>query len=785
VQQRATGNQNVQIADVVGSTIYVTFGGGRRRVPLEPARIGIGDHVDSAARLLKARSGVIPYTARAQLMSELEQWTRSPDPFGGWIVGGRGGSGKTHLGVELCNRMDATWLCGMLTQGADQGALEALVDAAMPRLVVVDYAESRVEQLVAMLPELAASGTEQHPVRVLLLVRARRGADWKAGLRYHSDSLDAVIDDMEVRPLEELPLAESERADVFEAAASMLSQRVGGGDHPPEPPDDLATEVFASPLMVVIRAYLEVRGGPSGDASRTTAGELFDELLTHERRYWRFSAQTRQLGIDDVLAQQVVALATLAGAVDERHAKDLLRLLPDLANASNERLGQIARWAHRLYAGPAWWNPLEPDRVGEHLVARTFADLGGEDAPIHTGDEADVLAGVLATDEPARLIHPLDLYARAIPDHVRLAEAVTTVLNSDVPRLCGAAAAQAASATRDELLLGDATVAATLERVLGLVTLDARAWAGAHDALPQRPDVIITPLGLTVIANAVEALRPLAREDPGRYLAILDAGLNNLSNRLVEMGRYEESLAAMQEAIPISRILAEDASDASEVNLARSLMNLAAGFDHMERHHEGLIAIQDAVTIYRRLIDNGAPVDDEYAMALNNLSNALAGEGRDDEALVAVQDAVEIDRKLAGVDPEAFAPHLGSSLNNLGIRLRKVGRREDALTAMQESVAVRQRLALMNPAAYEPDAATSLHNLSIHLDQAERLDESIQAIRDAIAIRRRLAEANRSAYGHDLAQSLHSLANRLHKAGRDDEGDQARREARTVEAELG
>ena len=101
---------------------------------------------------------------------------------------------------------------------------------------------------------------------------------------------------------------------------------------------------------------------------------MFDELLAHEQRYWRVSDEACGLGCDAVLRQRVVSLATLAGAVDEAHAVELLRLLPDLANASSERCGRIARWAHGLYPGPAWWNALEPDRIGEHLVARTFAD---------------------------------------------------------------------------------------------------------------------------------------------------------------------------------------------------------------------------------------------------------------------------------------------------------------------------------------------------------------------------------------------------------------------------
>ena len=63
-----------------------------------------GRRVASPARLLRARSGVIPYTARAGLLDELDAWARSPEPFAACLVGGRGGAGKTRLGVELCER---------------------------------------------------------------------------------------------------------------------------------------------------------------------------------------------------------------------------------------------------------------------------------------------------------------------------------------------------------------------------------------------------------------------------------------------------------------------------------------------------------------------------------------------------------------------------------------------------------------------------------------------------------------------------------------------------------
>lgn len=80
--QWAVGNQNVQIHDVTGSTIHVTFDKQRREVPLEPAVAGVGRSA-SPARLIRARSGVVPFAARSGLIEDLEGWARTDLGFAG------------------------------------------------------------------------------------------------------------------------------------------------------------------------------------------------------------------------------------------------------------------------------------------------------------------------------------------------------------------------------------------------------------------------------------------------------------------------------------------------------------------------------------------------------------------------------------------------------------------------------------------------------------------------------------------------------------------------------
>src|SRR5262249_11812163 len=139
----------------------------------------------------------------------------------------------------------------------------------------------------------------------------------------------------------------------------------------------------------------------------TTRTELLDGLLRHEDRYWSQMAEAARLSVDETLRRRVVALATLAGtgtSESETVAAGLLRLVPDLTETIEERRRALARWVHDLYPGLAWWNPVEPDLIGEHLVATTY------------GNQPEVLAGVLTKRRADALVQPLRLLSRAARD---------------------------------------------------------------------------------------------------------------------------------------------------------------------------------------------------------------------------------------------------------------------------------------------------------------------------------------------------------------------------------
>jgi hypothetical protein len=771
-QQWVSGNQNVQIAGVgAGATIQVSIGAALPVwMPLRQAEVPIGAQVQSPARLMRARAGVVPFVDRAGLVSGLDEWIGRPDPFAAYLVGGRGGAGKTRLGVHLCIQAAARgWVCGLLTSKVDPAEGAALAHLPSPRLVVVDYAESRTEQLEVLLPLLAAQATEVWPVRVLLLVRAlqRTGQDWRTPLRIRrSDELERILDETEVQVLDDTPLDVSSREALFTSAADAFAARLPG-DHaaPSRASVDLSGAAFANPLLLTIAAYLAVHDPDRAVPDSRAA--LLGELAGHEDAYWQASAHTARVQINaENLRAKVVALATLAGADSEQEAAQLLALLPELADAKAERRYELAGWVSRQYPGPRWWNQLEPDLLGEYLVAQ------------HLTSQPEVLAGVLRGRNAAALAQPLDLFARATVDYPMLAMALRPVLEESLVDLCQTAIDQAASQTDMELPHGGKTAAAALTRLIGVINIDAQLLSAAASLFPPGPNQILSPLKLILTSQLVEHRRQQAVVNPAAYEPDLAMSLTSLSVRLADVGRQEEGLAAIEQAVEIRRKLAQANPAAYEPGLAMSLNNLSALLADVGRREEGLAPIQLAVDMRRRLAQmNPALYELGLARSLTNLSNRLADVGRREEGLAAIQQAVEIRRRFAQANPAAYEPGLARSLNNLSNRLADVGRREQGLAAIQEAVEMYRRLAQANPAAYEPDLAMSLNNLSNRLADVGRREEGLAAIQEAVEMYRRLAQANPAAYEPDLAKSLNDLSNALKQLGRLDEAQASKNEA--------
>jgi hypothetical protein len=773
-RQWVAGDGNVVISHVSDAQITVTLGEGRpRSVGLRPGWWGLpaGLGPVSLATLLKADLGVVPFVDVGGWLDRLEGWASADGALAATVVAGPGGSGKTRLAGEVCRRLTErdgrSWLAGFLRPDAQPGEIETLAETSVPRLVVVDYSEAKADAAANVVSRLAGTATEEAPVKVVLLTRAQVAGshDVRPMLRGRSTALDVLLDRA---VLWELSLPQwsqpAVKRDLFVAAAAAIAEQLDV--EVPGVPGELDSEVFDRPLTIAAAAGLacvDERVLP------TERRELLDRLVEVEAAHWRRTADRLGLQASDRLLETVAGFATLAGAGSEAEAAGLLSRLVLLGDATGERRHELAGWMHAAYPGTGYWNPVEPDLIGEHLVATAI------------GDQREVIAAALDGRDPSALRQPVDLLARAIGNYPELAAGWGDILEQRLAGLIEAARGQAQTTTVEALF------APSLAGSLALALTQLRPDVASLRSAAQQmlfTSLVLIPLQIAIDQQLVDRARELADNNPAAYLSDLAGSLNNLSNRLAEAGRREEGLAAIEEAVEIYRRLVQANPAAYLPYLAGSLNNLSNRLGGAGRREEGLAAIEEAVEAYRRLAQaNPAAYLPELASSLNTLSNRLAEAGRG-EGLAAIEEAVEIYRRLAQANPAAYMPNLAGSLNNLSGRLGEAGRREEGLAAIEEAVEVYRQLVQANPAAYLPDLAASLNNLSVDLAELGRREEGLAAIEEAVEIRRRLAQANPAAYLPNLAMSLNNLSGDLAEAGRREEGLAAIEEAVEVRRRL-
>jgi tetratricopeptide (TPR) repeat protein len=256
----------------------------------------------------------------------------------------------------------------------------------------------------------------------------------------------------------------------------------------------------------------------------------------------------------------------------------------------------------------------------------------------------------------------------------------------------------------------------------------------------------------------LRGLVPLAEP----LLPDLAAALQELGNRLGEVGRHHDALPPTEEAVAIRRELAAQ-NPAFRADLAMALNNLGIRLHGVGRHHDALPPTEEAAAIYRQLAAQNPAFRPDLAMALNNLGRCFREVGRHHDALPPTDEAVAIRRELTAQNP-AFRPDLASALNNLGISLSKVGRHHDALPPTEVAAAIYRDLAAHNH-AFRPDLAIALNNLGTCFFEVGRHHDALPPTEDAVAICRELTAQN-PAFRQGLASALNNLGAYLGEVGR-------------------
>ena len=802
---------------------------GVHRLNLEPAQpqLESAPNFQDIGRLLQADSTPVPFLDRSGTLARLETWARSKTPFAIHVLGGDGGSGKTRLGVELCRSLTAastpgrgteTWKAGFLKKINQLEDIVSSTDTSS-LLLVVDYAESRPDMVKEILDAAhrAAMEHERKRVRLIFLVRrpsplpaTRQGGNkWVDALRpqdYHNEGLNRLLDGTSTIVLNDEELSNTERRELFAQAYASFVESPDSN-----PSDDLLGQLnnpmYAQPLLVTIYALLNARSLPGTQCS-CSPDKLFEEVLHHEEKYWKEHWPTAA-PFNRELARQAVSAATLADIQDEDDATSLIALLPA---SSVENTKDLPQWLRHCYPPPIkddgssamWCGHLEPDRIGEHLVASAADDLvpllQELLSPSKVGTSS--LRTWTVLERTSTDPHLNEHVGRILNDVlVEVTQAVhEQTVNSQSPDLAAAFAKlfssvcshidpnKAYEAERPLSESGYFTAFLECELAqcaasIGHPTADAPETDRATYASRQFSfSIRLAQTGrhieaLEAAQEATNLYRTLAKHDPAVYTPDLAASLNNLANRLAGNGQRHEALKTAQEGTNLYRTLAKHNPAVYTPDLAMSLNNLASYLASNGQRHEALKTTQEATNLYRTLAEhNPAVYTPDLAAALNNLAIDLDDNGQEHEALEAAQDGTNLYRTLAKHNPTAYTPNLAMSLNNLATYLASNGQRHEALQAAHEATNLYRTLVEHNPAAHTPDLAMSLNNLANHLDNNGQQREALTTAQEATNLYRTLVEHNPAAHTPDLAVSLNTYANILERSGNTKEAARIRKE---------
>jgi TPR repeat protein len=386
VQPLQTSLTAVRMAEAFADTEFVeALAGPRSRVDIEsvelarlfssplPRRTG-----RSVAGLLTADAEIVPFRGRSDLLDDYQTWCAEAEPgMHARLLTGPGGQGKTRFARQLCGRMrQLGWTAGSVSERANSDQIDRLKDSAYDALLVVDYAETRPDQVrKLMLAALLA-----RDVRIMFLFLARSPGEWWEELRR---SHDRLLDDAEAHELLGLEQDQHGRTEAYKDAQQAFLWALEGTEMArPSDTDPLTVELpdlqdakYDSILTLHMTALMDLLQTGAARMPVRREDRIERRLLEHEQSYWEESAPAR-ISRRPKLLRRIVAAAVLCGATDPVEARMTLRRIEGLNSSSYDKLGSIAQWLHELFPADdgRYWGPLQPDRIGEHLIEVVVGD---------------------------------------------------------------------------------------------------------------------------------------------------------------------------------------------------------------------------------------------------------------------------------------------------------------------------------------------------------------------------------------------------------------------------
>jgi hypothetical protein len=331
--------------------------------------------------LLATRKDAVPFHGRRADLAWLQVWrdNRAGHPVA--LVTGPSGTGKTRLVAQFAAALPASWAAGWLHPGCGASAIAAVRECGDPTLILVDDADTNSDT-AALLIELAGQ-SEATQVRVVLITRTADTLGQVADQLPEPVRWIIASDNLPVRSIGAFGTTD-DHAGWFGEAARAYAAALG------TPPPDLPavttgrTSMSDEPMLTIqAQALLSVleterRRPQRPDIQALPFDQVAEALFAHEQHRWQQAALLSGWGLADLTApvqQRAIAVLMLCGAATEPEAVAALRAVPDLADATAERLAGIARWAFGLYPpGPV---RIQPDLLAEWFVITQLTSTPG------------------------------------------------------------------------------------------------------------------------------------------------------------------------------------------------------------------------------------------------------------------------------------------------------------------------------------------------------------------------------------------------------------------------
>jgi len=196
--------------------------------------------------------------------------------------------------------------------------------------------------------------------------------------------------------------------------------------------------------------------------------------------------------------------------------------------------------------------------------------------------------------------------------------------------------------------------------------------------------------------------------------------LNRAATLSYRQGRGEEARKEYDEALKISRTLAQEDPATYLPDVADTLNNLGDLLTDQNLLDEAHKDYDEALKISRDLVHQNPTYLPNVALTLNNRGALLHKQSRTKEARLDFNEALLLYRQLAQLNPNTYMRHVAETLNNLGILTPEEEKPEMPRQAFKEALDIYETLARENPGEYEREVESARERLESALSERLR-----------------------------------------------------------------